>query len=157
MAGETCTWTERRLVIRSLAQAQAGETALRARLAQAQTALASLTTRRQGKPRCTELTPVREAAEAILARYRVQGLLRLHYKEHVDERPVRRYGARPATVRVEREVQVTAEIDQDAVTAAVQRLGWRVYATNHHTAHLTLTQAVLAYRSAYRIERGSGG
>jgi transposase len=156
VAGETCTWTERRLVIRSLAQAQAGETALRARLAQAQTALASLTTRRQGKPRCTELTPVREAAEAILARYRVQGLLRLHYKEHVDERPVRRYGARPATVRVEREVQVTAEIDQDAVTAAVQRLGWRVYATNHHTAHLTLTQAVLAYRSAYRIERGVG-
>jgi transposase len=156
VAGETCTWTERRLVIRSLAQAQAGETALRARLAQAQTALANLTTRRQGKPRCTELPTVREAAEAILARYRVQGLLRLHYAEHVDERPVRRYGARPATVRVEREVRVTAEVDQDAVTAAVQRLGWRVYATNHHTAHLTLTQAVLAYRSAYLIERGFG-
>jgi transposase len=156
VAGETCTWTERRLVIRSLAQAQAGETVLRARLAQAQIALASLTTRRQGKPRCTELTTVREAAEAILARYRVQGLLRLHYEEHVDERPVRRYGARPATVRIEREVRVTAEVDQDAVTAAVQRLGWRVYATNHHTAHLTLTQAVLAYRSAYLIERGFG-
>jgi transposase len=156
VAGETCTWTERRLVIRSLAQAQAGETALHARLAQAQTALASLTTRRQGKPRCTELTTVREAAEAILARYRVQGLLRLHYEAHVDERPVRRYGARPATVRVEREVRVTAEVDEDAITAAVQRLGWRVYATNHHTAHLTLTQAVLAYRSAYLIERGFG-
>jgi transposase len=156
VAGETCTWTERRLVLRSLAQAQAGERALRARLAQAQTALASLTTRRQGKPRCTELTTVREATEAILARYRVQGLLRLHYEEHVDERPVRRYGARPATVRVEREVRVTAEVDQDAVTAAVQRLGWRVYATNHHAAHLTLTQAVLAYRSAYLIERGFG-
>src|SRR5262249_44523532 len=141
VAGETCTWTERRLVIRSLAQAQAGEAALHARLAQAQTALASLTTRRQGKPRCTELTTVREAAEAILARYRVQGLLRLHDEAHVDERPVRRYGARPATVRVEREVQVIAEVDQDAVTAAVQRLGGRVYATNHHPAYLTLTQA----------------
>ena len=85
-------------------------------------------------------------------------MLRLHYKEHVDERPGPALpGARPATVRVEREVQVTAEIDQDAVTTAVQRLGWRVYAASHHTAHLTLTQAVLAYRSAYRIERGSGG
>ena len=124
MAGETCTGTERRLVTRSLAQARAGETALRARLAQAQTALASLTTRRQGKPRCTELTTVREAAEAVLARYRVQGLLRLHYEEHVDERPVRRYGARPAPVRVEREGQVTAAVNQAAVTAAVQRLGW---------------------------------
>ena len=84
---------------------------------------------------------MREAAEAILARYRVQGLLRLHYKEHVDERPVRRYGARAQPpCGSSREVQVTAEIDQDAVTAS--QTGWRVYATNHHTAHLTLTQAV---------------
>ena len=156
VAGERCTWTERRLVIRSLAQARTAELALRARLAQAQTALAALQIRRQGKPRCTELPAVREAAEAILARYRVQGLLRLHYEEHVCERPVRRYGLRPATVRIEREVRVTAVIDHDAVTAAVQRLGWRVYATNHPTDHFTLTQAVLAYRSAYLIERGFG-
>jgi transposase len=156
VAGARCTWTERRLVIRSLAQARAGEAALRTRLAQAQIALADLQTRRQGKPRCTELPAVRAAAEAILARYRVQGLLRLHYEEHVGERPVRRYGARPATVRVEREVRVTAVVDHDAVTAAVQRLGWRVYATNHPADHLTLTQAVLAYRSAYLIERGFG-
>jgi transposase len=156
VAGKRCTWTERRLVLRSLAQARAGEAALRTRLTQAQTALADLQTRRQGKPRCTELSAVREAADAILARYRVQGLLRLHYEEHVCERPVRRYGARPATVRVEREVRVTAVVEHDAVTAAVQRLGWRVYATNHPADHLTLTQAVLAYRSAYLIERGFG-
>jgi transposase len=156
VAGEQYTWTERRLVIRSLAQARAGEAALRTRLAQAQTALADLQTRRQGKPRCTELPAVREAAEAILARYRVEGLRRLHDEEHVCERSVRRYGARPATVRVEREVRVSAEVDQDAVTAAVQRLGWRVYATHSHPDHLTLTQAVLADRGAYRIERGFG-
>jgi len=156
VAGERCTWTERRLVLRSLAQARAGEAARRTRLAQAQTALADLQTRRRGKPRCTEVCAVREAADAILARYRVQGLLRLPYEEHVGERPVRRYGARPATVRVEREVRVTAVVDQDAVTAAVQRLGWRVYATNHPADRLTLTQAALAYRSAYLIERGFG-
>jgi len=156
VAGESCTWTERRLGIRSLAQARAGEAALRTRLAQAQTALADLQRRRQGKPRCTEVVAVREGAEAIVARYRVHGLLRLHDEAHVGERSVRRYGARPATVRVEREVRVRAEVDQDAVTAAVQRLGWRVYATNCHADHLTLTQAVLAYRSAYLIERGFG-
>jgi nucleotide-binding universal stress UspA family protein len=78
VAGERCTWTARRLVLRSLAQARAGELALRTRLAQAQTALAALQTRRPGKPRWTELPAVREAADAILARYRVQGLLRLH-------------------------------------------------------------------------------
>jgi transposase len=156
VTGKPCTWTERRLVIRSLAQARAGEAALRTRLAQAQTALADLQRRRQGKPRCTEMRAVREAAEAIVARSRVQGLLRLHYEENVGERPVRRYGTRPATVRVEREVRVHAEVDQDAVTAAVQRLGWRVYATNCQADHLPLPQAVLAYRSAYLIERGFG-
>ena len=72
-----------------------------------------------------------------------------------DYLPLQR-GVRPATVRVTREVRVTAVVDHDAVTAAVQRLGWRVYATNHPADSLTLTQAVLAYRSAYLIERGFG-
>jgi len=97
---------------------------------------------------------LRETAEALLARYRVQGLLRLHDEELVRERPVRRYGQRPATVRVERDVRVTAVVDQEAVAAAVQQLGWRVYATNQRAACLTLTQAVVAYRSEYLIERG---
>jgi transposase len=154
VAGQTITWTERRLVVRSHAQAQAGETALRTRLAQAQTALASLNTRRQGKPRCTELTALRETAEALLARCRVQGLLRLHYEDLGHERPVRRYGQRPATVRVERDIRVTAVVDQEAVATAVQQLGWRVYATNQCADRLTLAQAVLAYRSEYLIERG---
>src|SRR4029450_647269 len=99
--------------------------------------LADLQTRRQGKPRCTELPAVREAAEAILARYRVQGLLRLHYEERVGERSVRRYGSRPATVRIEREVRVTAVIDQEAITAAVERLRWGVYPTHPPRAHPT--------------------
>jgi transposase len=156
VAGEQCPWTERRLVLRSLAQARAGEAALCTRRAQAQTALADLQTRRQGQPRCTALPAVREAAEAMLARYGVEGLRRLHYEAHVCERPVRRYGARPATVRVEREVRVSAAVDQAAVTAAVPQRGWRVYATHCHTDHLTWTQAVWAYRSAYLSERGFG-
>jgi transposase len=156
VAGERCPWTARRLVIRSLAQARAGEAARRTRLAQAPTALADLQTRRPGKARGTEWPAGREAADALLARYRVQGLLRLHYEDHVGERPVRRYGARPAPVRIEREVRVTAASDQDAVTAAVPRLGWRVDATNHSVDDRTLRQAVLAYRSAYLIERGFG-
>jgi hypothetical protein len=135
VAGEQDPWTERRLGIRSLAQARAGEAARRTRRAQAQTARADLQTRRPGQPRCTELPAVREAAAAMLARYRVEGLRRRHDEEHVCARSVRRYGARPATVRVEREVRVSAEVAQDAVTAAGQRLGWRVYAT--HSPPLT--------------------
>lgn len=154
--GETITWTERRLVVRSLKQAQAAEKALRTRLAKAQAALAALNERRRGKKRFIEVEDLRQTAEAIVAQYRVQGLLRLSYQETVHERPMRRYRNRPATVRVEREVRVTAEVDQAAVEEAVRRLGWRVYATNAPAGQLALTQAVLAYRSEYIIERGFG-
>jgi len=154
--GETITWTERRLVVRSLKQARAAEKALRTRLAKAQAALAALNERRRGKKRFTELEDLRQAAEAIAAQYRVQGLLRWSCQEIVHERPVRRYRNRPATVRVEREVRVMAVVDEVAVEEAVRRLGWRAYATNAPAEQLTLTQAVLAYRSEYIIERGFG-
>ena len=154
--GETITWTERRLVVRSLKQAQAAERALRKRLAKAQTTLAALNERGRGKRRFRELEPLRQAAEAILERYRVRGLLRLSYQEIVHERPVRRYRERPATVRVERDARVNAVVDDAAVEMVVRRLGWRVYATNQPEGQLSLTHAVLAYRDQYIVERGFG-
>jgi transposase len=154
--GETITWTERRLVVRSLKHAQAAERALRKRLAKAQVALAALNERRRGKKRFREVEPLRQAAEAILERYRVQGLLELSYQEIVHERPVRGYRERPATVRMEREVRVNAVVDKAAVEMVVRRLGWRVYATNQPGEQLSLTHTVLAYRSQYIVERGFG-
>src|SRR6266545_2182806 len=156
VAGQAITWPERQLVIRSLRCAQAGEAALRARLAKAQAALTARNERRQGKPRITEVAALQEAVAAILSRYQVQGLLSVSYGERVHERPVRRYGNRPASVRQEREVWVTAAIDEEALARVVRRLGWRVYVTNQPAAQLSLPQAVWAYRSEYLIERGFG-
>ncbi|MBC7252053.1 MAG: transposase [Anaerolineae bacterium] len=53
-------------------------------------------------------------------------------------------------------MQATVEVDEAAVEEAVRRLGWRVYATNAPQERLSLTQAVLAYRSEYIIERAFG-
>ena len=86
----------------------------------------------------------------------MEGLLNLSYGEVVKERWVRRYGKRPAGVRIEREVHLRIEVDQEAVSKAKRRLGWRVYATNQPVEQLSLTQAVLAYRDEYLIERGFG-
>jgi len=150
--GQTITWTERRLVVRSLAQAEAGAAALRKRVATAQAALLDLNTRRPGKKRFQDLTTLRQAAEALVVHYRVAGLLTLAYHETVQERPVRRYRDRPATVRVERNVQVTVTVAETALAETIRQLGWRVYATT--APDLTLEQAVLAYRDEYLIERG---
>ena len=54
----------------------------------------------------------------------------MQYTERVQKRPLRRYGSRPATVQVERDLGVKAVVDRQAVATAIGRLGWRVYATN---------------------------
>jgi len=154
--GQPLTWTERRLAVRSFRHAQAAERALRARLTKAQTDLAALNERGRGKKRFTEVAALQQAAEAILERYRVPGLLRLTFVETTRERPVRRYRGRPATVHIERQVQVTAAVDETAWQESVRALGWRVYVTNQPAEPLPLTQAVWAYRSEYLVEHGFG-
>jgi transposase len=88
--GETVVWTERRLVIRSLKHAQAAERGLQDRATKAQAALAALNERGKGKRRFTEVAALRQAAEAIVARYHVQSIVQLDYVETVREHAVRR-------------------------------------------------------------------
>lgn len=154
--GQSVTWTERRLVVRSLKQAQAATAALHARLGKAQAALTHLTVHKQGKPVYRDADSLRQAAEVLLKAHRVHGLIRLQLDEQVVERPVRAYGSHPAAVRVERTFHLHSEVDEAAVRAATRRLGWRVYVTNHPEQTLTLEQAVLAYREEYLVERGVG-
>jgi transposase len=45
---------------------------------------------------------------------------------------------------------------QSSPEQQMQVLGWRVYATNHPQAELSLADAVIAYRQEYLIERGFG-
>jgi len=150
------TWVERRLVVRSLAQAHAAEIALHVRLDKAQAALEKLNERRQGKERLTELETLRKAAEALLKQHEVEGLLTLSYIEQVEERTVRQYKDRPAETRIERTVILDIQRDAIAIQTAVARLGWRVYGTNQPAEQLSLEQAVLAYREEYRVERNFG-
>jgi transposase len=104
VAGEVVTWTERRLVLRSRPLVRAAEAALRARLAKVQTAVAARNDRGRGTPWFPEPPALQAAVEALLTRYRVQGLLAVHDTDPVQERLLRRDGSRPPTVRVEREV-----------------------------------------------------
>jgi transposase len=156
VAGIPIRWTERRLVVRSRQLVQAGERGLQARLAKAQAAIVALNARRRGKRRVTELPALQAAVAAILARSRLQGLLQVRYTAQEHWQPVRRYGDRPARLRLERDWQVTVSMDEEAVGAAVRQLGWRVYATNAPPEQLSLAQAVLAYRSQYLVESDIG-
>src|ERR1051325_344324 len=93
--GKEVSWTERRWVVRSLAYAQAQKAALERRLDKARKALAELVVRKQGKKQlfADDLT---EAAEAILQREGVQGLLSYTVEAMMTTRRVRGYRGRPA-------------------------------------------------------------
>jgi transposase len=154
--GQPISWSERRLIVRSIQQAEASASALHTRLAKAQAAVAQLNEHKQGKRRYCDADSLRQAVQVILKKHRVEGLLRLRIDEQVEERVVRAYGKRPASVRVERTVSVQTEVDETAVQEATRLFGWRVYATNHPDEGLPLSQAVLAYREEYLVERGFG-
>jgi transposase len=156
VGGQEVTWVERHLVVRSLAHAKAATAALHSRLDKAQRAIEALNERKQGKTCFTEVEVLRQAAEVILRQHEVEGLLVLQYSEQVQERHIRKYGARPAETRIERQVSVAVQRDETAIQAAIRRLGWRVYGTNCPPDELSLEQAVLAYRAEYLVERNFG-
>src|SRR5712691_439105 len=156
VGGEVESWTERRLVVRSVRHAQAAEAALRARVAKAMAQIEALNHRGRGKKRVEEVSVLRQAVVAIVQRYGVEDLLWFRLTQHTAPRPVRAYRGRPARIAEDRHATVEVCVDAVALEAAVRRLGWRVYGTNQPTESLSLEQAVLAYRSEYLVERSLG-
>ncbi|MBV8723076.1 MAG: hypothetical protein JO277_13055 [Candidatus Eremiobacteraeota bacterium] len=141
--------TERRWLVRSQASAQAREAALDRRLATAEAALRDLPTRKRGKKPRVHAEWVR-AAEALVARDGVEGVLRATVQTRVTTRPVRAYRDRPA--RRETEVSFTIDVGRDEarIEQKKREMGWQVYGTN--ALALTLPPVVWAYRGQYRVE-----
>ena len=146
--GKVQSWSERRLVIRSVRHAHAAEAALRARVAKAMAQIEALNQRGRGKKRFETVSALRQAGVAIGQRYGVENLLWFRLTPHVTSRAVRAYRGQPARVDYDRHATVEVRVDEAALEATIGRLGWRVYGTNQPTASLSLAQAVLAYRSA---------
>lgn len=154
---------ERVLVVRSHAYAQTQRRHLEERLEKAQAALLALTPPvGRGKRQITEEAALQSAAEAVLAKHRVVGLL-TYTSARESEQTVTfvgrgRGGAnRPQQVSERVRYQITAvERNEAAITDLVSTLGWRAYATNAPQKRLSLEQAVGEYRHEYHIEHGFG-
>lgn len=147
--GQEVSWTERRWLVRSQAYAQAQEAALERRLAKAEAALRDLPTRKQGKKQLFYAELVR-AAEAIVAREGVEGLLHFTAEVRWTTRKVRAYRERPPRRETEVSFVVAVSRDVAAIEARKREMGWQVYGTN--AAALALAAVVWAYRGQYRIE-----
>src|SRR3989442_210175 len=73
--GQGESWTERRLMVRSVRHAQAAEAALRARVSKAIAQIEALNQRGRGKKRFETVSALRQAVVAINQRYNVEDLL----------------------------------------------------------------------------------
>ena len=105
------------------------------RIENAKKALCALNEHKERKAHFWEVEPLK-AAE--VKKHGVDGLLRLEYDEIIDERPLRRYGDRPAGVKVLRDAHLRFEVDEGAVNEVRKRLGWGVYATNQPAEEFTI-------------------
>lgn len=154
--GQVITWVERRIVVRSPALQARQHHALTQRLAAAEAALADLLVARRGKTRPATPVEAEAAITAILEHHAVRELLTVRLTSHTQTRQIRAYRDQPARTDTTYAMQVTTSRVADALTAAVARLGWRVYATNRPVANWDATQVVLAYRDQYLVEQPIG-
>jgi transposase len=154
--GKVESWSERRLVVRSVRHAQAAEAGLRARVAKATAQIEALNQRGRGKKRFETVSALHQAVVAIVQRYKVEDLIWFRLTQHDTPRPVRAYRGQSARVNHDRQATVEVRVDEAALEATIGHLGWRVYGTNQPIESLSLAQAVLAYRSEYQVERSFG-
>lgn len=156
LAGRAIQWTERRLVVRSLAGAASAARKLHERLATAAAALTALGTRRRGKRRITDRATLDAAVAQILAASQVVDLVTVTITEQEQARAVRGYQGRPAHVARRWEFAISSTPNEAAVAARSAGLGWRVYATNAPATEWDIEAAVRAYRNEYLIEHSFG-
>jgi transposase len=142
-------WTERRWLVRSVAFATGQQQRLEKRLQQAAEQLEQLNPRKRGKKHLGA-EELQAAAQAILKKQRVEGLLDARVETTTRQRRLRRYGERPEQTVLEQEHQVEVVRREAAIEQAKREMGWQVYATNH--LEMTLTAVVWGYRGQYRIE-----
>ena len=147
-------WQERRLLVRSVAFAEAAERALDARLTKATEQLRTLMASGKGKRPPTDVASTEAAVAAILSRCQVAGLLTVTLQVHTSERSLRGYAGKADRVEQQQRITLLWEVDCPAVETAKALLGWRVFVSNASPERLSLSGAVLLYREEYRIEHG---
>jgi transposase len=147
--GKEVRWTERRWLVRSQAYARVQEAGLTRRLATAEASLRELPTRKQGKKQLFHAELMR-AAQAVVTRDGVEGLLGYEVRAVVTKQKTRAYRGRPA--REETDVSFEIEVSRDStrIEEKNREMGWQVYGTNG--LGMALPQVVRAYRGQYRIE-----
>jgi len=159
-AVDAAAWHERVMVVRSPMHADQQAAGLEKRLCHAETKLATLTPPRgRGKRQITAEATLMEAIALVLQEHRVDGLLSVAWEKQVEQTTQYVGRGRGSLNRAKRVIEKTrSHITQiarqaDKIAALRQRFGWKAFVTKAGPKRLSLQDAVLCYRHAYRVER----
>lgn len=151
---EEVVWMERVCCVRSFRYAASQSKGLDNRLAKAEQALQNLTPPPgRGKKQYQDEASLTEAADKILKRYNVEGLIHYTTERHESSKQVRAYKGNPARTEITVRYQIYTVRDTEEIEKSKQRLGWRLYAVKAPSHALSLSQVVLTYRDQYLVER----
>lgn len=145
-------WQERRLLIRSVAYRDSSSRSLDNHLSKACQEIRKLGDCGKGKRPPRDPQAFQSAIDKILSAHRVEGLIVVRLEVKAIERKVRGYKGQPDHSETVYDMSVTCHIDAEAVEAAKELLGCRVFVTNASIEKMSLENAVLTYRDEYRIE-----
>ncbi len=153
-------WSERVLVVRSPMHATHQAAGLEKRLRHAEIQLTALTPPRgRGKRHITDEATLVEAIALVLTAHRVEGLLSVVWEKQVEQTTHyvgRGRGSENREQRVNEKIRyhiTQIARQEDTLAARRQRFGWKAFVTNAGPTRLSLQEAVLGYRNAYRVER----
>ena len=150
---EKFSWQERLIIVRSASYEQAQKESFAKRLDRAEAALRALTPEPgRGKRQKKEEASLRQAAQAILNKYRVSEYFDLSYERQEKHRYIRGYKGQADRVETKVRYQIHVERKEEAIVKATKRLGWRLYSTNAPQERLSIASAVLSYRRQIVIE-----
>jgi transposase len=154
------TWSERVQIIRSEALAHSQAAALERRLQDAEAALRGLTPPPgPGRTQFSQGWELEKAVAAVLAEYRVEGLLEVKYETQETNRTKYVGRGRGGPNRPKKtEWSVRCQITtvgrvEEAIRHQVERLGWQVQVTNVPEQRLSLWDSLQAYRGGWCGER----
>ncbi len=153
-------WTERVVVVRSPMHAQQQAAGLATRRSHAENKLAALTPPRgRGKRPITDEAKLLEAIDTVLNAQRVEGLLSLQWEKQSERKTLyvgrgRGSASRGKRVTEKTRSHITGIARQaDTIAHLTPRFGWKAFVTNAVQKRLSLQEAVLCSRNAYRVER----
>lgn len=158
---ENIAWTEQVFVVRSERYRASAVENLQKHLEKATAELLALTPPRgRGKRQIQEENALVSAAEAILKKHAVDGLLSYTFAREETSTTKHKGRGRSGPARATQTIitvryQITGVLRQAAaIDAHKKTLGWRVYVSNAPAEQLSLAQAVLTYRDEWIIEHG---